>query len=137
MFFSLNRLIRLFNICRQLPIFSNNPVRTAIWKSRHRHFGISIVIEIVIGIDIAKKKILPPECFFKKQNIHVILVLSYDISTTLLQIYLFLYDFLFIRPKTSIGVLEKGYLNFQKHPSIGFWKDNCSESFCILPSKHR
>ena len=137
MFFSLNRLIRLFNICRQLPIFSNNPVRTAIWKSRHRHFGISIVIEIVIGIDIAKKKFCLQNVFSKNRTFMLFLVLSYDISTTLLQIYLFLYDFLFIRPKTSIGVLEKGYLNFQKHPSIGFWKDNCSESFCILPSKHR
>ena len=46
--------------------------------------------------------------------------------------YLFLYDFLFIHSKASIGVLEKGYLNIRKHPSIDVLKKNCSENFCIL-----
>ena len=36
--------------------------------------------------------------------------------------YVFLYDFLFIHPKASNAVLEKGYLNFQKDPSIGILK---------------
>ena len=32
------------------------------------------------------------------------------------------YDFLFIHPKASIGVIEKGYLNFRNHPSVGVLK---------------
>ena len=36
--------------------------------------------------------------------------------------YLFLYDFLFIYLKVSIGVLEKGNLNVRKHPSISALK---------------
>ena len=35
---------------------------------------------------------------------------------------LFLYDFQFTHPKASIGVLEKGYFNFRKHPSIAVSK---------------
>ena len=46
--------------------------------------------------------------------------------------YLVLYDFLFIKSKMSIGVLEKSYLNIRKYPSWCFKKDNCSENFCIL-----
>ena len=36
--------------------------------------------------------------------------------------YLYLYDFLYIHSKASIGVLEKDYLNIRKHPSIGVLK---------------
>ena len=36
--------------------------------------------------------------------------------------YLFLYDFQFINSKASIGVLKKGFLNFQKHQFIGVLK---------------
>ena len=80
-------------------------------------------------------------------------------SATLCYQYLFLYDFLFIHSKMSIGVLEKGYLNLMKNLPIVFlfihskmpigvlekgylnlmknlpivlWKNNCSECFCIL-----
>ena len=53
-------------------------------------------------------------------------------SATLCYQYLFLYDFLFIHSKMSIGVLEKGYLNLMKNLPIVLWKNNCSECFCIL-----
>ena len=49
--------------------------------------------------------------------------------------YLFLYDFQFIHLKAFIDILEKGYLNFWKHPLIVLWKVNWSECFCILSSK--
>ena len=42
---------------------------------------------------------------------------------------LFLYDFLFIHLKASIGVLEKGYLNIRKHPSIGVLKNQLLRKF--------
>ena len=58
----------------------------------------------------------------------LLFVLSYGISTTLLQ-YLFLYDFLFIHLKASIGVLEKGYLNIRKYPSIGVLKKQLLRKF--------
>ena len=41
------------------------------------------------------------------------------VSVPLCYKYLFLYDFLFIYSKASIGVLEKGYLNIRRHLSIG------------------
>ena len=44
------------------------------------------------------------------------------VSVPLCYKYLFLCDFLFIHSKASIGVLEKGYLNIRKHPSIGVLK---------------
>ena len=44
------------------------------------------------------------------------------ISVPLCCKYLLLYDFLFINPKNSIGVLEKCYLNFRKHLSISVFK---------------
>ena len=44
------------------------------------------------------------------------------ISVPLCCKYLLLYDFLFIHPKNSIGVLEKCYLNFRKHLSIAVFK---------------
>ena len=58
----------------------------------------------------------------------LLFVLSYGISTTLLQ-YLFLYDFLFIHLKVSIGVLEKGYLNIRKYPSIVVLKKQLLRKF--------
>ena len=54
------------------------------------------------------------------------------VSVPLCYEYLVLYDFLFIKSKVSIGVLEKSYLNIRKHPSWCFKKNNCSENFCIL-----
>ena len=66
------------------------------------------------------------------------LVLSYGISTTLLQ-YLFLHDLLFIKSKASIGVLENSYLNIRKHPSWCFKKTTApkiSAYFAYFPAKH-
>ena len=45
--------------------------------------------------------------------------------------YLFVYDFLFIHSKASIGVLEKGYLNIRKHPSIGVLKKQLLRKFLV------
>ena len=42
---------------------------------------------------------------------------------------LFLYDFLFIHPKVSTGVLEKGNFNFQRHPSFGALKKELLRKF--------
>ena len=99
----------------------------AIWKSWHLHR----IISIVIGIGVAKNLFLPPEFFLKKYNIYVFLCLVM-VSVPPCYKYLFLYDFLFIHSKASIGVLEKGYLNIWKNPSICVLKNNCSENFCIL-----
>ena len=44
------------------------------------------------------------------------------VSVPLCYKYLCLYDFLFNHSKASIGVLEKGYLNIRKYPSIGVLK---------------
>ena len=88
----------------------------AIWKSWHRHLSISIVI----GIGIAKK--VEYLCSF------LCLVM---VSVPLCYKYLVLYDFLFIKSKASIGVLEKSYLNIRKHPSWCF-KKTIAPIFCIL-----
>ena len=59
----------------------------AIWKSWHWNCSISIVLGIGIGIDIAKNLFLPAEMFFFEKIIFMFfIVLSYGISTTLLQI---------------------------------------------------
>ena len=57
-----------------------------IWKSHHRHLCISIDIEISIGIGIPKCLFLPSEFFLNYRVFMFLLVLSYGISTTLLQI---------------------------------------------------
>ena len=54
------------------------------------------------------------------------------VSVPLCYKYLVLYDFLSIKSKASIGVLEKSLLNIRKHPSWCFKKNNCSKNFCIL-----
>ena len=59
----------------------------AIWKSWHWNCSISIVLGIGIGIGIAKNLFLPAEIvFFEKIIFMFFIVLSYGISTTLLQI---------------------------------------------------
>ena len=96
----------------------------AIWKSWHRHLSISIVI----GIGIAKK--VEYLCSF------LCLVM---VSVPLCYKYLVLYDFLFIKPKASIGVLEKCYLNIRKYPSWCFKKTTAlkiSTYFAYFPAKH-
>ena len=56
----------------------------------------------------------------KKYNVYrFFLVLNYGISATLLQIFFSLWFPLFIHLNVSICVLEKSYLNFRKHPSVG------------------
>ena len=51
------------------------------------------------------------------------------VSVSLCYKYLFLYDLLFMHSKASIGVLEKGYLNIGKHPSIGVLKNQLLRKF--------
>ena len=66
------------------------------------------------------------------------LVLSYGISTTLLQILSSL-RFPIHSVKGSIGVLEKNYLNIRKHPSWCFKKTTApkiSAYFAYFPAKH-
>ena len=63
----------------------------AIWKSRDGHLGVSITIGISIGINMAKKLFLCSEFFFflvfwKNKIFMFVYMLSYGISTTLLQI---------------------------------------------------
>ena len=113
---SFNSIIR-----KQQP---KNVFIEAIWKSWHRHLSISIVI----GIGIAKK--VEYLCSF------LCLVM---VSVPLCYKYLVLYDFLFIQSKASIGVLEKSYLNIQKHPSWCFKKTTApkiSAYFAYFPAKH-
>ena len=51
------------------------------------------------------------------------------VSVPLCYKYLLLYDFLFICSKASIGVVEKGYLNIRRHPSISFLKKQLLRKF--------
>ena len=51
------------------------------------------------------------------------------VSVPLCYKYLLLYDFLFICSKASIGVVEKGYLNIRRHPSVGFLKKQLLRKF--------
>ena len=65
-----------------MPVLGNRPDSSkeyiklrglpVIWKSRHWHLGISIIIGIVIGIGIAKNLFLPLEFFLKKYNLFVL-----------------------------------------------------------------
>ena len=76
-----------------------------------------------------KKIIFAFRFFFKKNRIFMLfLVLSYG-TVPLCYKYLFLYDLLFIHSNVSIGILEKGYLNIRKHPSIGVLKKNLLRKF--------
>ena len=58
----------------------------AIWKSRHRHLSISIVLESALASTLQKIWFCPQKPFFENRILMFFLVLSYDISTTLLQI---------------------------------------------------
>ena len=50
--------------------------------------------------------------------------------------YLFLYDFLFIHPKVFIDFCRKRLFGlFGNIRPLLFWKNNCSESVCILTSQ--
>ena len=104
-----------------------------------RPFG-NLGISIVIGIGIAKKLFLPSEFFFKKKVDHLCSFLCLVmVSVPLCYKYLVLYDFLFIKSKASIGVLEKSYLNIRKHPSWCFKKTTApkfSAYFADFPAKH-
>ena len=95
-----------------------------IWKSWHRHLSI----RIFTGIGIAKNLFLPSEFFFKIEYLCYFLCLVM-VSVPFCYKYLFFYDFLFIHSKASIGVLEKGYLNIRKHPSIGVLKKQLLRKF--------
>ena len=51
------------------------------------------------------------------------------VSVPLCYKHLFLYDFLFIHWKASIGILEKGFLNIRRYPSIGLLKKQLLQKF--------
>ena len=69
--------------------------------------------------------------FFKKSRIFFSFLCLVVVSVPLCYKYLILYDFLFIKSKASIGVLEKSYLNIRKHSSWCF-KKTTAPNFCIL-----
>ena len=122
--FSFNSIIR-----KQQPkvLFSE-----AIWKSWHRH------LSIIIGNGITKKVFLPWELKEKVEYLCSFLCLVI-VSVPLCYKYLVLNDFLFIKLKVSIGVLEKSYLNIRKHPSWCFKKATAPEIsayFAYFPAKH-
>ena len=77
--------------------------------------------------------------FLKKSRIFMFfLVLSYGISTTLLQI-LSSQRFPIHPAKGSIGVLEKSYFNIRRHPSWCFEKTTARKVFAYFayfPAKH-
>ena len=104
----------------------------AIWKSWHRHLSISIVI------GIAKKLVLPWEFFFKKVEYLCSFLCLVMVSVPLCYKYSVLFDFLFIKSKASIGVLEKSFLNIRKHPSWIKKKTapKISAYFAYFPAKH-
>ena len=108
----------------------------AIWKSWQRHLSISIVI----GNGIAKKIYFCHEnlFFFKVKYLCSFLCLVM-VSVALCYKNLVLYDFLFIKSKVSIVVLEKSYLNIRKHSSWCFKKATApkiSAYFAYFPAKH-
>ena len=96
--FSFNSIIR-----KQSPIFTNVFIE-ATWKSPHRYISISFDI----GIDIAKKFGFAFRIYFLKIEYLCSFLCLVLASVRFCYKYLFLYDFLFIHPKASIGVLEKG-----------------------------
>ena len=79
-----------------------------------------------------KKIICAIRIFFKKNRIFMFFLCLVMVSVPLCYKYLVLYDFLSIKSKASISVLEKSLLNIRRHPSWCFKKNNCSKNFCIL-----
>ena len=101
----------------------------AIWKSWHRHLSISIVITIGIAKNYFAIRIF--FFFFKVEYLCSFLRLV-TVSVPLCYKYLVLY-------KTSIGVLEKSFLNIRKYPSWCFKKTTAlkiSAYFAYFPAKH-
>ena len=86
-------------------------VQKAIWKYRHQHCHWNRHWR-----RHCKDFSFAFKSFFEKTAFLFLLVLIYGISTTLLQILISL-RFIFIHQKASVGVLERGYLNFRKDPS--------------------
>ena len=82
-------------------------------KRQFGNSGISIGIGIGIGINFLLFEKVEHLCSFFS-----CLVMA---SVRLCDKYLFLYHFVFIHPKTYVGVLKKT-LNIRKHPTIGFSK---------------
>ena len=100
------------------PNFFNTAFFRTIWKSRHRHLGISIVIGICIGIiSIAKILFLLSEIFLKIRTFIFFLVLSYGISTALLQMLISLR--FPIHPSIGVHWCFRKLLDFRKiHPLV-------------------
>ena len=125
--FSFNSFIR-----KQQP---KDVFTEAIWKSWHRYLSISIVI----GIGIAKNYFCCQNFFFLKKVEYLCSFLCLVmVSVPLCYKYLVLYDFLSIKSKASIGVLEKSFLNIRKHPSWIKKKTapKISAYFAYFPAKH-
>ena len=103
-------------------------------------FDIGISASASSSATILQKKYFCHENFFLEK---VEYLCSFSclvmVSVPLCYEYLVLYDFLFIKSKVSIGVLEKSYLNIRKHPSWCFKKTTApkiSAYFAYFPVKH-
>ena len=101
-----------------------------IWKSWHRHLSN----QHRHWHRHCKKIILALRILFKEIEYLCYFLCLVMVSVSLCYKYFFLYDFLLIHSKASIGVLEKGYLNIRKHPSIGVLKKQLLRKF--LPTLH-
>ena len=127
--FSFNSIIR-----KQSPIFTNVFIE-ATWKSPHRYISISFDI----GIDIAKKFGFAFRIYFLKIEYLFFPVLSFGISTILLQILISL-RFPFHPSKGVYWCFRKrlvGWTFGSTHPLV-FWKNNYYKNFsifCILSSE--
>ena len=118
--FSFNSIIR-----KQQP---KSVFIEAVWKSWHRHLGISIVI----GNGIAKKHFCHENCFFFLIRIFMFFpVLSYGISTLLLQILSSL-RFPIHQVKGVHWCSRKKLFEHSEASVLVFKKNSCSENFCIL-----
>ena len=83
----------------------------------------------------ALQGLLHSEVFLKKIAFLFFPVLSFGISTTLLQILNSL-RFISTHQKASIGRLERGCLNFRKHTSTGVLKKTAPKIPAYFPTKH-
>ena len=101
------------------------------WISRHWISASASSLKLALALALQKVYFWPQNFVLKTEYLCSFLCLVMA-SVPLCYKYSFLYDFLFIHPKVSIGVIQKGGLSFRKHSSIVFWKNNCSEHFCIF-----
>ena len=93
------------------------------------NFGIGISASALSLASALQKMYFCLQNFFKKIEYLCFFLCLVMVWVSLCYKYLFLYDFLFIHSKASIGVLEKGYLNIRKHPSIDVLKKQLLRKF--------